>query len=261
MKVKGKLVALTGGGGGIGSHIAKRLIARGARLVVIDRIETLPFEAEHIRGDLSTVEGIQDITRQLVPMRPDILINLAGVQYFGPLAEQSDTSIAMGYTINLVAPVMLSRAVLPAMLEAGGGQIVNVGSIFGSISFAHFATYSSAKSGLRSFSEALRRETTGSGVQVTYIAPRAVKTPLNTQKVLDYAVLTGMKMDEPESVARKIVTALIQGRKDVYLGFPESAIVRLNAILPRMVDGALRKNDGLARTLFLAPEPTALSKT
>jgi short-subunit dehydrogenase len=254
MKIKGKLVALTGGGGGIGSHIAKRLIARGARLVVIDRIETLPFEAEHIRGDLSTVEGIQDIARQLTIMRPDVLINLAGVQYFGPLSDQSDSSIALGYTINLVAPVMLTKAVLPAMVEVGGGQIVNVGSIFGSIGFAHFATYSSAKSGLRSLSEALRRETSGSGIEITYVAPRAVRTPLNTQKVLDYAALTGMKMDEPESVARRIVSSLIKGRKDVFF-------VRLNGLLPRMVDGALRKNDGLARTLFLEPEPMALSKT
>tara|TARA_R110002020_G_scaffold226974_2_gene437545 strand:- start:77159 stop:77944 length:786 start_codon:yes stop_codon:yes gene_type:complete len=261
MKVKGKLIALTGGGGGIGSHIAKRLLARGARLVVIDRIETLPFEAEHIRGDLSTIEGIQDIARQLADMRPDVLINLAGVQYFGPLADQSDSSIALGYTINLVAPVMLTRAVLPGMVKAGAGQVVNVGSIFGSISFAHFATYSSAKSGLRSFSEALRRETSGTGIEITYVAPRAVKTPLNTQKVLDYAELTGMKMDEPESVARRIVTSIIKGRKDVYLGFPESFFVRLNSLLPRMVDGALRKNDGLARTLFLDPEPMALAKT
>ena len=88
-----------------------------------------------------------------------------------------------------------------------------------------------------------------------------MKTPLNTQKVLDYAELTGMKMDEPESVARRIVTSIIKGRKDVYLGFPESFFVRLNSLLPRMVDGALRKNDGLARTLFLDPEPMALAKT
>lgn len=261
MKVKGKIVALTGGGGGIGSHIAKRLIARGARLVVIDRTETLPFEAEHIRGDLSNIDGIQDIARQLTALRPDVLINLAGVQYFGPLSDQSDSSISLGYTINLVAPVMLTRAVLPAMIEVGKGQIMNVGSIFGSISFAHFATYSSAKSGLRSFSEALRRETSGTGVEVSYVAPRAVRTPLNTQKVLEYAALTGMKMDEPESVARRIVTALIQGRKDVYLGFPESFFVRLNGLLPRFVDGALRKNDELARSLFLDSQPLTLPKS
>src|SRR3546814_13795200 len=67
------------------------------------------------------------------------------------------------------------------------GQIANVGSIFGSINYAHVVTYSSAKAGLKGFSEALRRECGNYGVDVTYIAPRAVKTALNTPVVMRFA--------------------------------------------------------------------------
>ena len=75
--------------------------------------------------------------------------------------------------------MLLVRQLLPEMVARGDGRIVNVGSTFGSIGFAWFAAYSASKFGLRGFSEALRRELDGTGVTVTYVAPRAVK-PLST---------------------------------------------------------------------------------
>jgi short-subunit dehydrogenase len=137
------------------------------------------------------------------------------------------------------------------MKARGGGQIVNVGSIFGSINFAHFVTYSSAKAGLRGLSQALRRELAGTGVDVTYIAPRAVKTPLNTAQVLAFAKLTKMQMDEPGAIADRIVAAIKDRRRDVYFGGPESVFVRLNALLPGLVDRALAANDRKAAQLFV----------
>ncbi len=250
MRLKGKHVVLTGGAGGLGSRMAALMQKKGARLTIVDRASELSFEADLITGDLSTQEGIEAIGQKLQEIEPDILINLAGVQYFGPLERQDPASVVLTYMINLVAPVLLSQAVLPGMRERGRGQIVNIGSIFGSINFAHFATYSSAKAGLRGFSEALRRELEGENIGVTYIAPRAVKTPLNNETVLRYAELTRMNMDEPDKVAKKIVRAIIAGKKDVYLGFPESFFVRVNAVMPRLVDSSLAANDRIARNLF-----------
>jgi short-subunit dehydrogenase len=141
--------------------------------------------------------------------------------------------------------------VLPAMKAQGQGRIVNVGSVFGSINFAHFVTYSSAKAGLRGFSQALRRELAGSGVGVTYIAPRAVRTPLNSSAVMAFAKVTGMNMDEPEVIARRIVEAIRVGRPEAYFGFPESLFVRINALFPGLVDRALFANDRKAAQLFV----------
>jgi len=136
------------------------------------------------------------------------------------------------------------------MKARGAGQIVNVGSIFGSINFAHFATYSSAKAGLRGFSQALRRELSGTGIDVTYVAPRAVRTALNSPAVMEFARLTHMNMDAPEAIAARIVAAARARKRDVYFGFPEALFVRVNALFPGLVDGALAANDRKAARLF-----------
>lgn len=250
MPLKDKHVVVTGGAGGIGSLLCQNLIKSGAKVTVIDRSETLSFEATHIRGDLSSMEGIAAICEELQSTSVDILVNLAGIQYFGLCEEESPEHTALLYAVNLIAPVMLTQSLLPSMKHRGNGHIVNIGSTFGSINFAHFATYSSSKAGLRGFSEALRREVAGDGLDVTYIAPRAVKTPLNTPKILEFGRITKMHMDEPEWVADQILAAITERKKDVFLGFPEKLFVRINAIAPRIVDGALAANDLKAKPLF-----------
>jgi short-subunit dehydrogenase len=116
---------------------------------------------------------------------------------------------------------------------------VLVGSIFGSIGFPWFASYSATKFGLRGFAEALRRELHGTGVGVTYVAPRATRTPM-AAAFERMAVAVRMNMDPPAEVATRVVEAIEADVADRYLGFPESFFVRLNALLPRFVDRALR---------------------
>lgn len=249
MRFEGKTVLLTGGSGGLGGLIADLMIAQGARLTVLDRVAPR-VGVPHLVADLSTPEGIDAAAAQVAQDDWDILINLAGVQHFGPVESQAPGQVVAGYLVNLVAPVRLTQAVLPSMRRRRTGRLVNIGSIFGSIGFAHFATYSSAKAGLRGFSQALRREVAADGIGVTYIAPRAVRTPLNSDAVLRFAELTGMNMDDPADVALRIVEAIRAERRDVYFGFPESLFVRVNALVPGLVDGALAANDRKAATLF-----------
>lgn len=249
MRFEDKTILLTGGAGGMGALIADRLIAEGGRVTVLDRVR--PRDGiDHIAADLSSTAGLEAASEAIAGTDWDILINLAGIQHFGLVEDQSPEHLTASYMVNLVAPVRLTQAVLPAMKRRGAGQIVNIGSIFGSINFAHFATYSSAKAGLRGFSQALRREVGRLGVGVTYIAPRAVRTPLNSGAVMQFAKLTHMTMDEPADIARRIVDAIRADKRDVYFGFPESFFVRLNAIAPGLVDGALASNDRKAATLF-----------
>jgi len=249
MPFKGKDILLTGGAGGLGSLICRQLMGEGGRVVVLDRTE--PTEASgFLRHDLSTADGLEAAAADLASRPWDIMINLAGIQHFGPLEHQTPAHLQASYMVNLVAPVRLAQAVLPGMKARGRGQIVNVGSIFGSINFAHFVTYSSAKAGLRGFSQALRRELAGTGVDVTYIAPRAVRTALNSAAVLEFAKLTHMNMDTPELISRRIVDAIRARKRDTYFGFPESLFVRLNAIFPGLVDRALSANDRKAAQLF-----------
>jgi len=250
MRLNGKKVLVTGGGGGLGTLICQRLIKLKANVTVIDRASSLSFDAGLVRGDLSTAEGIAEVIRQVDQQPWDVLVNLAGLQYFGPFERQSAEHLVSTYMVNLVAPALLAQSVGHGMRWRGDGCIVNVGSVFGSINFAHFATYSSSKAGLRGLSQSLRREYAGSGVKIVYIAPRAVRTPLNSSKVLEFAKRTHMNMDEPEYVARRIVRAIRRRTPEVYIGFPESLFVRINAVAPGLVDLALAKNDRRASELF-----------
>lgn len=247
MKVTGKLVAITGGAGGIGSHLTRRIMENGGKVLVINR--TSPEKGEFLAGDLSTLEGINAVAQVLAERQPDILVNLAGIQYFGLLENQTVEHILALHTVNLIAPTLLARAVLPAMKARRHGQIVNVGSVFGSIAFAHFVTYSSAKAGLRALSQGLRRELAGSGVQVTHISPRAVKTAMNDARIMHLAQKTRMKVDDPEHVAERILRAIESDAKEVVIGGAESFFTRVNALLPGVVDGALAKNDRIARDI------------
>jgi short-subunit dehydrogenase len=254
MKLDTARIILTGAGGGIGSAVAIRLAAQGARLALLGRSENALRQTRERIGatehepllypvDLLDAQArkvvLSEAMRQLGGI--DILINNAGQLSFRPFADEDPEVINRIVQLNTLVPMQLTRLVLQYMLDQGKGSIVNVGSTFGSIAFAWFAAYSTSKFGLRGFSEALRRELADTGVGVTYVAPRAVKTKLNSSAIYRMAEAVKMNMDEPAWVAGKIVDAIRKERKDLYLGFPESLFVRINALLPRLVDGALKK--------------------
>jgi short-subunit dehydrogenase len=246
--LEGNIIVVTGAAGGIGSAVVAQLRAAGARVIGVARSPM--DECENIVADLGTLAGIEALSTTLAGMRIDTLVNLAGVQYFGPYEDQSEASLWTSYVVNLVAPAMLARAVVPGMKRSGCGRIVNIGSVFGAIPFAHFVTYSSTKAGLKGLSDALRRELADSGIEVTHIAPRAVRTSLPSPQVMAFAAETRMHMDEPAVVATKIVHAIADGKPNVVIGFPERLFIQLNAIAPRLVDRALAKNDRKAAALF-----------
>jgi short-subunit dehydrogenase len=161
MPLKKKKVILTGGSGGIGQLVAAEFIREGAELAVMSRRHGEVAQARHLKADFSTLEGITAASLIIAREEPDVLVNLAGVQYFGPIETQTLSDLSESYMINLVAPVSLCKAALPSMRRRNSGQIVNIGSVLEALALAHFATYSSAKAGLRAFSEAIRRELVG----------------------------------------------------------------------------------------------------
>ena len=249
MRLDRKTIVMTGAAGGIGQLLCRELAQAGGTLIGVDRFEC-PSCHETILADLSSKAGLADLTRQFGSRRIDMLVNLAGMQYFGPFDRQDPENIWAGYVVNLVAPATLMRAVLPQMRERGNGQIVNIGSVMGAISYPHFATYSSSKCGLRGLSEALRRELGKSPITITYIAPRAVRTAFNGAEVNHFLEVAGMRADDPAFVARRIAKAIIDRRKEVTLGVPERIFTRLNGLCPRLVDAGLEGTTAKARALF-----------
>jgi short-subunit dehydrogenase len=260
MKLQGARALLTGANGGIGTAVAEGLAAKGVSLGLCgrdgERIQRLAMDLKHRHPGLQ-VEGFEidllDATARETTVEEavsclqgiDLLINCAGTTSFGPFEDEDPSTLERVLQLNLTVPTLLIRQFLPAMVAAGNGRIVNVGSTFGSIGFAWFAAYSASKFGLRGLSEALRRELEGTGVGVTYVAPRAVKTSLNTEAVYRMAAATKMQMDDPHWVGAQIVQAIEQDANDVYLGFPEKLFARLNGVVPRLLDGGLRKQNRL----------------
>ncbi|MEJ2315946.1 MAG: SDR family oxidoreductase [Gammaproteobacteria bacterium] len=255
MQLKNAKVLLTGAAGGIGSEIATLLAGRGARVALLDRnLDALDaFVGQSAQRDhfipvavdlLNAGErqrAVQDAVNKLGGL--DLLINNAGLLSFRPFAEEDPAMLERIIQLNTITPMLITRQLLPMLIEQDRGRIVNIGSTFGSIGFAWFSAYSASKFGLRGFSEALRRELEGSGVGLTYVAPRAVKTRLNSGAIYRMAEAVKMNMDEPQWVARRIIEAIEHDARESYLGFPESLFTRINALLPRLVDGALRKQN------------------
>ena len=256
--MKGKRILLTGAAGGIGSCLARRLSAEGARLSLTDineqalqqELQALPAGSAHAVAANIIVANDRDkimAETQRALGGIDILINAAGVNPFGVFATQDAAMIQGTIEINAIGPMLLARAVLPLMLEQNSGQIVNIGSTFGSIGFAWFSAYSASKFALRGFSQSLRRELADTGIEVTYIAPRAVRTAINSRHVYAMAKEVNMSMDEPEKVAGDIIRSVRRREKERYIGFPESLFVRINSIMPGLVDRAVRKQNIRAR--------------
>ncbi len=253
MQHQQRRILITGAAGGIGRETALRLADQGAQLALVGRnADALRGLAAEITAGGGTAQALPtDLldasARAGLPERArvalgeiDVLVNLAGVLSFCRIEDEDPDRLDMLLRLNLLAPMDLARMILPAMIARKQGQIVNVGSTLGSIGFAYFSAYSASKFGLRGFSEALRRELHDTGVSVTYIAPRAVRTPLNSAAIYRMAEAVKMNIDSPERVAKWIVAAIAQPAKDAYLGFPESLFVRINAVVPRLVDAALK---------------------
>jgi len=247
--LEGKTVAVTGAAGGIGVPVARRLRQAGARVIGIDRVESAECD-ESIVTDLSDDGALAILSDRLSREAPDILVNIAGVMRFGLHETQPVEALALCYRVNLLVPAVLARAVAAPMRARGSGQIVNIGSVLGAIPYPWFAAYSSSKAGLSALSQGLRRELLGSGVTVTHINPRAARTAFNNAQVSRFLEITGMKADDPEWVADRIVAAILEKRETLSIGAMERVYAALNAIAPKLVDNGLASQIRRARAEF-----------
>ena len=249
MNLENSHVLLTGATGGIGQAIARELADKGAYLTLVSRdydrlkafADTLPGVNHVVAADLSTQEGRAHLMCKLdeISEPVDLLLNNAGVSELSLYENQSEENIERIMNTNLLAPMLLTRLVLPRLRQTGA-QILNMGSIFGSIAYPGFASYSASKFGLRGFSEALSRELSDSNIVVQYAAPRATRTALNSARVNALNTRLGNHTDEPAVVARRICAMIESSRKTLYIGWPEKLFVNVNSLCSTLVDRAIR---------------------
>ncbi len=251
MDIRDKYIVLTGATGGIGRAIARKLSSEGARLILVarngQRLAALVDELDGnnhtaVPADLNQRQGRQRVVEACNMVGVSLLINSAGINEFEMFEKQSPDAIQNLLEINLLSPILLTQELLPLIAKQQDGRIINIGSTFGSIGYPGFSTYCASKFGLRGFTEALRRELADTNTRVSYVAPRATRTDLNSDCVIAMNDELGTAMDDPALVADEVMQVIHgSSRNDKYIGWPEKLFVRVNALFPGIVDNSLRK--------------------
>lgn len=177
---------VTGASRGIGLAVAQALAGEGARVAMIARTAAAvraaarPLDALAIPCDIAddsaAAAAVEQVTRELGA--PEILVNNAGLFVLATVESQSIDELRATLDINLVAPFVMARALLPAMREAARGHIVTIGSIADRATFPENGAYAASKFGGRAFHQVLREELRGSGVRATLVSPGPVDTSL-----------------------------------------------------------------------------------
>lgn len=191
-ELAGAVALVTGASSGIGYAAALSLARRGVHIIATARRENRLRElAAAIAGEAGGAHTLvlpADLTAPGEPERVaraaeawkgrvDILVNNAGFGRIRPLVELDPAAdILAQLNLDLQAPILLARALLPGMLARRSGVIINVSSVAGLVAIPLFSIYSAAKYGLRGFNDALRREVNAGGVKVCLLCPGPVRT-------------------------------------------------------------------------------------
>ncbi len=250
---------LTGASGGIGKAIARSLAEKGVELILVGRdkarlerlLSSLPGDHHLVEADLTLAQGRDALMDEIHRLGGiTMLVNNAGITELALLHHSSESMLEQTLATNLLAPMQLTRRLLPQLLRLPEATIVNVGSAFGSIGFAGQTAYCASKFGLRGFTEALYRELADTQVKVFYLAPRATDTDINTDVAVAMNQQLGNQVDHPDVVAKALITQLETGKSRMYIGFPEKLFVRINGMFPGLVDNALLKKLPIIKRLI-----------
>lgn len=181
-----RVAVVSGGAGGIGAEICRQLAARSVRVAVLDRE---PDATERVAADVDGLGVVADVTDPGAVTAavaevtagigaPTILVNAVGWDEMRPFLDTDEELQARLIDINLHGPIRLTRAVLPHMVEAGWGRIVNIASDAGRVGSSLEAIYAAAKGGLIAFTKTIAREFARHGITANCVSPGPADTPM-----------------------------------------------------------------------------------
>ncbi len=259
MRLEGKVVWITGASSGIGAALAVRLAERGALLVLsarrADRLEEVrdccgAAQVAVLPMDMADTAAVPARVREAAAPfgRIDVLVSNAAVSQRSLFTETEPAVMRRLLDTDLLAPILLTRAVVPLLIEQGSGHLVFVSSLAGRIGAPLRTVYSAAKHGLCGFADSLRAELWRHGIGVTLVVPGFVRTEISlasldgtgaARRVMDPAQEKGIS---PQRCAAAIVAAIEKGRREVVvgMGLRGSLALALRRLAPGLLARSLR---------------------
>lgn len=237
-------VLITGASAGIGAALARQVAPRARRLILVarreERLKALatecPCEVRVLSCDLGQRDARLALRAALTTEAVDVLVNNAGVGAWGRFAEMDEVRLRDLVELNVVAPVELTRWLLPSMIERRRGTILNVGSLTGFQGSPFMAAYGGSKGFMSNFTEGLAWELRGTGVTATLLAPGSTRTDffeiggVPVEKMMKYLL-------EPEVVAGAAVQGVDRARLRVIPGWLNRVAVSSQRFVPRWLVG------------------------
>jgi len=218
--LEGKVVAVTGGFGNLGTAVVKAAIAAGARVAAIDQAPA-PSRADALTGamllggvDLTSLAEAQKAFTRIVDGldRLDALVNIAGTFRWEPEEGTGLETWDLLYNVNLKTAVSASKAAVPHLVKSRDGRIVNIGSASSARGATGMGAYSASKSGVARLTESLAEELEDRGVLVNAVLPATMDTPANRA---DMPKADFTRWVKPEAVASVIVFLLSRDARAV----------------------------------------------
>jgi short-subunit dehydrogenase len=263
--LQGRVALVTGASAGIGLAVARHLVAAGARVALVARtratLESAVAELGAERAaafpcDVGDMPALEALPGQVLSRfgALDILINNAGLNHRGPIAQHPARSLADIINVNLTAPIVLTR--LCAEHLRPGGAVVNIASLAGMVPVPHEATYSASKAGLRAFTRALDEELQPRGLRALSVCPGPVDTGFFGDHLADVPDLVfSQPISSADQVAEAVMRALTQHIPEVALPAMSGRLATLGYLFPelaRLVRPLLEKRGARAKARFMA---------
>jgi uncharacterized protein len=257
MTANRKTALITGASGGIGEALARTLAQHGYNLILVARtmskLEALGaeliakngVEAVSIASDLSAFDASEKLIADLEArgLNVDVLVNNAGFGEYGEFATGDPTKQQQMISLNILTLTMLTRHLLPKMLERKFGRVMNVASTAAFMPGPLMSVYYASKAYVLSFSEALSEELLGSGVTVTALCPGPTESDFQARAAMeDSKLFKGKTLMTSREVAEQGVAALERGQRVIIPGLMNQIQAQASRFLPRAIVPGIVKN-------------------